>query len=125
LLNERELAASALPVSSEKLAALILLVEDGKISRTAGSSVLDALFDAPNKTPDEIVAEKGLAQVSDTGAIEALCREAIEKNPSAAMDYRGGKQKALTSLVGFVMKQSKGKANPAMVNKLLVELLNN
>jgi aspartyl-tRNA(Asn)/glutamyl-tRNA(Gln) amidotransferase subunit B len=65
------------------------------------------------------VEQRGLAQVSDTGAIEALCDQAIAANPAAVADYRAGKVAALNSLKGQVMKLSKGKANPAVVGELL------
>ena len=71
------------------------------------------------KAPAVIVQEKGLAQVSDTGAIEALCDEAMAANPNPVADYRAGKVAALNSLKGQVMKLSKGKANPALVGEIL------
>ena len=71
------------------------------------------------KTARRIVQEKGLAQVSDTGAIEKFCDEAIAANPNPAADYRAGKQAALNALKGYVMKLSKGKANPALVGEIL------
>jgi aspartyl-tRNA(Asn)/glutamyl-tRNA(Gln) amidotransferase subunit B len=69
--------------------------------------------------PARIVEKKGLAQVSDTGAIEALCDEAIAANPGPAADYKAGKLAALNRLTGHVMKLSKGKANPALVREIL------
>ncbi len=103
---------------------LISLVENGTISRSAGSKVLEAMFAKDERrTPAELVKALGLAQVSDEGAILELCKTVIAANEKAAADYRAGKEKALTSLVGQVMKASRGKANPAIVNKLMVELL--
>ncbi len=103
---------------------LIALVENGTISRSAGSKVLEAMFAKDERrTPAELVKALGLAQVSDEGAILELCKTVIAANEKAAADYRAGKEKALTSLVGQVMKASRGKANPAIVNKLMVELL--
>lgn len=104
---------------------LISLVDKGTISRSAGSKVLEAMF-APgeNRSPEELVNALGLAQVSDEGAILEMCKTVIAANEKAVADFKAGKEKALTSLVGQVMKASKGKANPAIVNKLMRELLN-
>ena len=102
---------------------LIKLIDAGTISNnTAKSTVLDEML-LTQKMPAAIVAEKGLAQVSDTGAIEALCKAAIEANPAAVADVKAGKTKAMASIVGFVMKESKGQANPGLVNSILSKLL--
>jgi aspartyl-tRNA(Asn)/glutamyl-tRNA(Gln) amidotransferase subunit B len=74
---------------------------------------------ASGKAPAVIVQEKGLAQVSDTGAIEKLCDEAIAQNPNPVADYKAGKVAALNALKGQVMKLSKGKANPSLVGEIL------
>ena len=123
LLNERGLSPEALPFGAERFAELLALVDKGTINRTAGSKVLELLFDE-DKSPADIVKEHGMAQVSDEGAILELCRTVLAANEKAAADYRAGKAKALTSLVGQVMKASRGKANPALVNSLMVKLLN-
>ena len=75
------------------------------------------------KPPAEIVEEKGLTQVSDTGELERLCKEIIEANPGPSEDYRNGKEAALNFLKGQVMKASQGKANPKMVGDLLKIIL--
>ena len=80
-------------------------------------NILD--FPAHFDPPAKIVEKKGLAQVSDAGAIEKLCDQAIAANPSPAADYKAGKAAALNSLVGQVMKLSKGKANPALAGEIL------
>ena len=97
---------------------LIELVDGGKISTRIAQEVFAEMF-ASGKTPGEIVAQKGLAQVSDTGAIEKFCDEAIAANPGPAADYKAGKAAALNFLKGQVMKLSKGKANPALVGEML------
>ena len=76
-----------------------------------------------NKDPGVIVKEKGLVQISDEGAIIKVCQEAIDENAKIVADYKSGKKSAIGALVGAVMKKSKGKANPQMVNKTLTELL--
>lgn len=122
LLNEHSMDPEDIVLSSEQLVELIDLIKKGSINRTVGSKVLEKIFDN-DQMPSAIVEKEGLAQVSDEGAIKTMCEEAIAANPKAVEDFRGGKEKALTSLVGQVMKASKGKANPAIVNQLLRDLL--
>ena len=76
------------------------------------------------KDPEVIVKEKGLVQISDEGEIKKIVEDVVNNNPQSIIDYKAGKDRALGFLVGQVMKQSKGKANPGMVNKLLLEILN-
>lgn len=97
---------------------LIALVESGKISSKIAQDVFAEMF-ATGAAPEKIVEQKGLAQVSDTGAIEKLCDEAIAANPRTAADYKAGKGAALNFLKGQVMKASKGKANPNLVGEIL------
>jgi len=97
---------------------LVALVEAKTISSSAAQQVFAEMFDS-GKAPAAIVQEKGLAQVSDTGAIEKFCDEAIAANPNPVADYKAGKVAALNSLKGQVMKLSKGKANPALVGEIL------
>jgi len=97
---------------------LVNLVEAKTISSSAAQTVFAEMF-ATGKAPAAIVAEKGLAQVSDTGAIEKFCDDAIAANPAPVADYKAGKVAALNSLKGQVMKLSKGKANPALVGEIL------
>jgi aspartyl-tRNA(Asn)/glutamyl-tRNA(Gln) amidotransferase subunit B len=102
----------------EALLELVNLVEAKTISNSAAQTVFAEMF-ASGKAPAAIVQEKGLAQVSDTGAIEKFCDEAIAANPAPVADYKAGKVAALNSLKGQVMKLSKGKANPALVGEIL------
>ena len=102
----------------EALLELLGLVEAKTISSSAAQTVFTEMFDT-GKAPTVIVQEKGLAQVSDTGAIEKFCDEAIAANPNPVADYKAGKVAALNSLKGQVMKLSKGKANPALVGEIL------
>ena len=97
---------------------LVNLVEAKTISSSAAQQVFAEMFES-GKSPAAIVQEKGLAQVSDTGAIEKFCDEAIAANPAPVADYKAGKVAALNSLKGQVMKLSKGKANPALVGEIL------
>ena len=102
----------------EALLELVGLVEAKTISSSAAQQVFAEMFDT-GKAPAVIVQEKGLAQVSDTAAIEKFCDDAIAANPNPVADYKAGKVAALNSLKGQVMKLSKGKANPALVGEIL------
>lgn len=101
---------------------LIDLVESGRISMTMAQEVFGEMFKT-GEAPGLIVERKGLAQVSDTGAIEALCDQVIGVNPKSVEDYRAGKVAALNFLKGQVMKLSKGKANPGVVGEILEKKL--
>ncbi len=109
---------ASLKFKPEALLELVGLVEAKTISSSAAQQVFAEMFDT-GKAPAVIVQEKGLAQVSDTGAIEKFCDEAIAANPNPVADYKAGKVAALNSLKGQVMKLSKGKANPALVGEIL------
>ena len=106
----------------EDILALVTLVEAKTISSSAAQQVFAEMFDT-GKSPVAIVQEKGLAQVSDTGAIEKFCDEAIAANPGPAADFKSGKAAALNFLKGQVMKLSKGKANPALAGGILEKKL--
>ncbi len=122
-LNEENLDFDQSKVSSDELRTLSKRVSDGTISNsTATSVVLNAVW-AGEGSVDEIIARKGLKQISDSGAIERIVDEVIAANVQQVADYKGGKEKAFNSLVGQVMKASKGKANPAQVNEILKKKL--
>ena len=112
------LALADLKFKSTGLLELIGLVENKTISSSAAQQVFAEMFDT-GKAPTAIVQEKGLAQVSDTGALDQFCDEAIATNPKSVADYKAGKAAALNALKGQVMKLSKGKANPAVVGEIL------
>ncbi len=119
----RELAAAELeidacPVSPERLAELIVMIENNTINGKIGKVVFAEMFTS-GKDAKTVVDEKGLVQVSDQGAIESMVAEVIEKNPEQVSQYRGGNPKVIQFLVGQAMKLSKGKANPQMVLELL------
>lgn len=122
LLTEQGVSISECQVTPENLAAMIKLIEDGAISGKIGKEVLVEMA-ATGKAPKAIVEEKGLAQISDTAELESIARQVIEENPGPAGDYRGGKQKALGFLVGQMMKATKGRGNPKLVNEILLREL--
>ncbi len=109
---------ATLKFKPEMLLELVALVESKAISNAAAQQVFAEMFDT-GQAPAAIVQEKGLAQVSDTGAIEKFCDDAIAANPNPVADYKAGKVAALNSLKGQVMKLSKGKANPGVVGEIL------
>ena len=112
-------ARGDLKFKASAIVELVLLVEAKTISiSVAQQTVLPEMY-TTGKAPAAIVQEKGLAQVSDTGAIEKFCDEAIAANPGPAADFRAGKAAALNFLKGQVMKLSKGKANPALAGEIL------
>ncbi|MET0679985.1 MAG: Asp-tRNA(Asn)/Glu-tRNA(Gln) amidotransferase subunit GatB [Burkholderiales bacterium] len=117
-LNETGKDAAESTVGPAQLARLIALVRDGTISRKIAKDVFDAMWSGEGDA-DEIVAKRGLQQISDTGALEAVVAEVLAANPKQVEDYRAGKEKAFNSLVGQVMKATKGKANPVQVNEIL------
>ena len=123
-LNRDGLDIAASPVSSEQLAALVARVRDNTLSGKLAKEVFDALWageiSGKNATAvDAIIEKRGLKQLSDSGAIEKLVDDVLAANAKQVEDYRAGKDKAFNSLVGQVMKASKGKANPAQVNEIL------
>jgi len=118
-LNAENLDFAGIKMPSGTLRQLALRVSDGTISNTTATGVvLDALW-AGEGGADEIIEKKGLRQISDSSTIEKIVDEVIAANAQQVADYRGGKEKAFQSLVGQVMKASKGKANPAQVNEIL------
>lgn len=122
-LTESGTALGDLKFQGQDLLDLIALVESGKISSKIAQDVFSEMFDQ-GETPSHIVERKGLAQVSDTSAIEKFCDEAIAANPKTVADYQAGKGAALNFLKGQVMKFSKGKANPTLVGEILEKKLN-
>ena len=125
-LNRSDLTIESCPISPERLAGLILRIEDGTLSSKLAKQVFDALWEGEGEA-DEIIAQRGLQQVSDTGALEALVDEVIAQNPDQVAQYRAAdeaKQKKLSGFfVGQIMKASKGQANPQRLNELLLKKL--
>jgi aspartyl-tRNA(Asn)/glutamyl-tRNA(Gln) amidotransferase subunit B len=111
-----------MPVPAEYFAELANLVEEGKINNRQAKEVVGAMV-AERRAPAAIVAERGMAQLSDTAALEKICDDAIAANPKGVADYKAGKVSAINAIKGFVMKASKGQANPQVVNDLLEKKL--
>ena len=122
ILNENEMDATQIPFNAEQLAKLVMLIDKGTISSSIGKKVVEELFENPRE-PEVIIKEKGWIQISDEGAIKEVVLKIIEANPQSVADFKAGKDRALGFLVGQAMKETKGKANPQMLNKMFIEEL--
>ncbi|MDP2810243.1 MAG: Asp-tRNA(Asn)/Glu-tRNA(Gln) amidotransferase subunit GatB [Rhodocyclaceae bacterium] len=122
-LNREGIEIGAAPVSAAQLAGIIRRIADNTISNKIARDVFDALWSGEGKDADEIIDRRGLRQITDTGAIEALVDEVLAANTKSVEEFRAGKEKAFNALVGQVMKAAKGRANPAQVNDLLKKKL--
>ncbi|PIQ80009.1 Asp-tRNA(Asn)/Glu-tRNA(Gln) amidotransferase GatCAB subunit B [Candidatus Peregrinibacteria bacterium CG11_big_fil_rev_8_21_14_0_20_41_10] len=122
-LSDAGLSFNQSPITAENMGKLINLVETTTVSNNqAKTEIFEAMYQT-GKDPETIVKEKGIKQVTDTGAITELCKEAILECPDAVTDFKAGKDKAIGAIVGKVMQKSRGQANPGMVDKTLRELL--
>jgi len=122
LLNATNSEIDKARVTPEQLSRLINLVLKNTISGTNAKEVFEEMFQT-GKTPDEIISQRGLSQISDTGAIEAAVAQVISNNPQPVLDYKAGKAQAMTFLVGQVMRLTKGRANAKLVNELMKKKL--
>ena len=122
ILNETEMDPIEIPFDSKQLAKLVILIDKGTISSKIAKKVLVEMFEHP-RDPEDIIDEKGWVQISDEGAIKDVVLKVLEANPQSIEDYKAGKEKALGFLVGQAMKETKGKANPQMLNKMFLEEL--
>lgn len=122
-LNKAGLDLADSPVSAEQLGGMIARIVDNTINGKIAKQVFGFMWEAEGKSADDIIAEKGLKQETDTGAIEAIIKEVLAANEKMVEEYKSGKEKAFNGLVGQVMKAAKGKANPAQVNELMKKLI--
>ena len=122
IIKEKSMDVSDISFPPANLAALIKLTDDGSINSSVAKEVFEKIFDE-DIDPVKYVEENGLKQVNDEGALKKTVEDVIAANPQSVEDYRSGKEKAIGFLVGQTMKAMKGKANPAMVNEMLKELL--
>lgn len=121
-LNANSLELSEVKITGQGLGEMIGLLEKGTISSKIAKTVFKSMLET-GKLPQQIVEEQGLVQISDEGALVAVVDQIIQANPQSVEDFKAGKDKAIGFLVGQIMKETKGKANPALVNKLLLERL--
>jgi aspartyl-tRNA(Asn)/glutamyl-tRNA(Gln) amidotransferase subunit B len=117
-LNKEGLEIESSPVSAEDLAGLINRIHDNTISGKIAKEVFEAMWGGEGSA-DDVIEARGLRQITDTSAIEAIVDKVIEANPGQAAEYRAGKEKLIGFFVGQVMKETGGKANPGQVNAIL------
>ncbi|NNH38442.1 Asp-tRNA(Asn)/Glu-tRNA(Gln) amidotransferase subunit GatB [Acinetobacter terrae] len=122
-LNKANLEITDSPISAEQLGGMIARIVDNTISGKIAKQVFGFMWDSEGQSADAIIAEKGLKQETDTGAIEVIIKEVLAANEKMVEEYKSGKEKAFNGLVGQVMKASRGKANPAQVNELMKKLI--
>ncbi|CBW76354.1 Aspartyl/glutamyl-tRNA(Asn/Gln) amidotransferase subunit B (EC 6.3.5.-) [Mycetohabitans rhizoxinica HKI 454] len=125
-LNRDGLDIAQSPVSAAQLALVLVRIADGTISNKIGKAIFGAIWDekaTDDTAADRIIDAKGLRQISDSGALEAILDEVLAANPKSVDEYRAGKDKAFNALVGQAMKATKGRANPQQVNELLKKKL--
>lgn len=122
ILNDRGMEADEIPFPPEHLVQLLELIDKGTISGSAAKKVFENMFDSKEK-PAVIVEKLGLVQISDEGALKEIVEKIMQNNPGSVEDYKNGKKKAFGFLVGQTMRETKGKANPQLVNRILKELL--
>lgn len=123
ILNETEMEPIQIPFDAKQLGKLVVLIDKGTISSSIGKKVLVELFENP-RDPEDIIKEKGWIQISDEGAIKEVVMKILEANPQSVADFKAGKDRALGFLVGQAMKETKGKANPKMLNEMFLAELN-
>lgn len=121
-LNNTGITIKEFKVTAEDLAALVAFINKGVLSSKLAKTVFEEMTNS-GKTPAVIIKEKGLEQVSDTGAIEKIVDEVLAENPKSVEDFKSGKQQAMGFLVGQIMRKSRGKANPGIVNQMLKDKL--
>jgi aspartyl-tRNA(Asn)/glutamyl-tRNA(Gln) amidotransferase subunit B len=117
--NAQEIAIEAAPVQAATLAALLKRIADGTVSNNAARQVFEALWSGEGSDVDAVIEARGLKQMNDSGALEAIVDEVIANNAVNVEQIRAGKDKAFNALVGQAMKASKGKANPQQVGEML------
>ena len=117
-----KLRIAAWPVAPERLAEMVRMIDQGKISGKMAKGLFEEMLET-GAAPDTIVRAKGLEQVSDTGSIEKAIEQVLAAHPKQASDYRGGNEKVFGFLIGQIMKATQGKANPQLVNEILREKL--
>ena len=123
-LNTRKIPAAEIRIQPESFTALIKKVEDGTVSNLAGKTILTAMLDSGD-SPDKIITDQGLAQVSDDSALETIINDVLKENSSVVAQIKAGKESAMGFLVGQTMKKSRGKANPKKVGEMIKRRLSN
>lgn len=123
LMNEELLSPEELPITVDNFIQFINLIDDNTLNSKTAKKVMEIMF-KENKDPKTIIEEEGLAQISDTDELEKIVLEVVKNNPQSIEDYKNGKDKALAYLVGQVMKATRGKGNPQIINELILKNIN-
>ena len=121
ILNEKWQEPDEIPFSGTDLGELVKLIDDGKISSAIAKKVLEEMFEGKETNPNKIVEKNGWIQISDESAILDVVTKILDANPQSIADFKAGKDRALGFLVGQAMKETKGKANPQLLNKMFKE----
>lgn len=122
VVNDQKIAIEKFPIEPERLGDLLKLIQDGTVSAKAGKKVFDTML-VENKSPDAIIKEQGLTQVSDSGALEESVKKVVEANPSEVERYKKGETKLMGFFVGQIMKATQGRGNPKEINSILARYL--
>lgn len=122
LMNENMLEPKALPITVDDFASFISLILDNTLNSKTAKIVIEEMFNT-SKKPKEIIEEKGLSQITDKKALVQIVKDVLDENKQSVEDYKNGKDRAFGFLIGQIMKKSKGKANPKLVNEILAEEL--
>ncbi|MEG1943070.1 MAG: Asp-tRNA(Asn)/Glu-tRNA(Gln) amidotransferase subunit GatB [Angelakisella sp.] len=122
ILNEKNIQLSEIALTPQKLCDLVALIENNSISNTAAKTVLEEII-CSDKTPEQVVKDKGLAQISDSSALDTIVSNVLAANEKVVADYRGGKSNAMAFLMGQCMKASKGQGNPGVIKDILLRQL--
>jgi len=122
-LKEELISVDEQKVTAEMMGALLKMVSDGKISNNVAKGEIFEEMYKTGKDPALIVKKKGLEQISDTGAIEEACKKIVDTNPGIVADIKAGKDRAVGALIGLVMKEMKGKANPKLVDGIVRKMI--
>jgi aspartyl-tRNA(Asn)/glutamyl-tRNA(Gln) amidotransferase subunit B len=122
VINEKQCKISEVGINAKQIAEIIKLIDEGKISSKIAKTVFDEVISS-GKNPSVIVEEKGLIQISDSSEIEKAVQDVIDANPKEVERYKNGEKKLQGFFVGQVMRATKGKANPKVVNELLAKLI--
>jgi len=124
VLNDKKLSITEFSISPENLGKLINLIKEGTISSKIAKEVFAEMLNN-NSDPETIVKEKNLVQISNPEELLSIIKQITEKNPEQVSDYKSGKEKVFGFFIGQIMKETKGKANPKLVNELLKQILSN
>ena len=124
ILNEKNLKLQDTKLNADKLIEMISLIESNTISNTSAKTVIETIM-FEEKNANDVVKEKNLAQISDTSALESIAKQVIESNPKTISDYKNGKTNVIGFLVGQCMRATKGQGNPAVLQKIILNIIQN